>query len=380
MKFKKIVVLDKIILSERQWGDLRSLANEVVEYSGLTPHQVAEKLAHEQGTDPGAVCFTALALEQTTEEELCRRLAGADAVITCWTNIPDNVLRANPQIEYIGFWTNLVNHRINLRLAEEMGIKVTYIPDYGTTAVSEYVFSLLHEMNRRVAKQGKDTVSGKWPYELLKTALHVPSVEAIPYRTLKGKTLGIVGFGRIGQSVARIARGYDMNVLYFSLHRKTELENKGVQYRGLDEVLKCSDIVTVHLPPYANVDSAGRVTIRVSVDDRAPYQPENAPESEDRPIIDRTKVALLKDGAIFLNTSAGRLVDETAVLDAAENGKIRVALDVYRASPDKGHIKRIIQKYGEGRNVFTFRGGWLTYESVLFKGDSLIRQIQEFSR
>ena len=376
MKFKKIVILDKIILSDSQWATLRSLADEVVEYSGLTPAQVAVKLAEEQGVDPGAVCFTALAVEQTTEEELVRRLSGADAVITCWTNIPDAVLRANQQIKYVGFWTNLVNHRINLDLAKEMGIKVTYIPDYGTTAVAEYVFSLLHEMNRRVAKQAKDTARGKWPYELLKTALYIPSVTAIPYNTLEGKTLGVIGFGRIGQRVARIAYGYGMNVIYYSLHRKVELENASVQYRTLEEVLCQSDVVTVHLSPYANVDPNGRI----SIDDHAPDCPENQPEAKDHPVMSKDKIALLKDGAIFINTSAGRLVDEDALLAEAEKGRLRIALDVYRSNPDKKRIQRIIQKHGEGRNVFTFRGGWLTYESVLFKGDSLVGQIEEFIR
>jgi glycerate dehydrogenase len=373
-KFKKIVILDKIILSESQWTLLRTLVEDVVEYSGLTPKQVAEKLAKEQGTDPGAVCFTALALEAVTEAELNRRLAGADAVITCWTNIPETVLRANPQIRYIGFWTNLVNHRINLALAEEMGIQVTHIPDYGTTAVAEYVFALIQEMYRRVAKQAKDTASGKWPYELLKTALYIPSVDAIPYHTLEGKKLGIVGFGRIGQRVARIALGYGMRVTYNSLHRKVDLEHAMLRYSPLDEILSEADIVTVHLSPYVNVDPHGRI----SLDDHAPDCPENRPESKDAPVLTREKVSLLKNGAIFINTSAGRLVDEEALLDEAESGRLRIALDVYRSNPNKKRIQQIIRRFGEGRNIFTFRGGWFTYESVLFKGDRLIQQMLKF--
>jgi glycerate dehydrogenase len=373
-KFKRIVSLDRIILSEEQWARLRTLAEEVIEYSGLTPKQVAEKLAKEQGSDPGAVCFTALALEEVTAAELKRRLERADAVITCWTNIPDKVLQANPQIRYIGFWTNLVSHRINLDLTEKMGIRVTYIPDYGTIAVAEYVFAIIQEMYRRVAKQAKDTASGKWPYELLKTALYVPSIDAIPYRTLEGKTLGIIGFGRIGQHVAQIATGYGMQVVYYSLHRKIGLEGGLVNYSPLDDVLSKSDIVTVHLSPYANVDPLGRI----SIDDYAPDCPENSPEGRDYPILSKEKISLLRDGAIFINTSAGRLIDEEALLDEAESGRLRVALDVYRSNPNKKRIQRIIQKHGEGRNVFTFRGGWFTYESVLFKGDSLIKQMQSF--
>lgn len=374
--FKKLVILDKIILSEPQWAALRLMADEVVEHSGLTPKQLAEKLAKEQGADPGAVCFTALALEQITEHELNARLAGADAIVSCWTNIPDAVLRNNPQIKYVGFWTNLVQHRINLKLAEEMGIRVTYIPDYGTIAVAEYTFALLLELMRSAVRQASDTASGKWPYELLKTSLYVPSVDAIPYHTLCGKSIGIIGFGRIGQQVAQIALGFGMEVSYYSKSRKTDWESRGVEFKTLDEILKISDIVTVHLSPYANIDPLGRV----SIDDHAPDCPEQGPKTDDVPIISKEKLALLKDGTIFINTSAGRLVDENSLLDEAMSGRIRVAVDVYRNNPDKKRIQSVISRHGKDRNIFTYRGGWLTYESVLKKGDSLIDQAGKFLR
>ena len=372
--FKKMVILDKIILSEPQWSILKSLAEEVVEYSGLTPKQLMAKLAEEQGVDPGAVCFTALALEQITEKELNDRLSGADAIVSCWTNIPDSVLLANPQIKYIGFWTNLVQHRINLDLAQKMGIKVTYIPDYGTIAVAEYTFALLLEMLRNTAKQAADTTSGKWPYELLKTSMYVPSIDAIPYHTLYGKEIGIIGFGRIGQHVAQIAMGFGMKVSYFSKTRKQDWENKGVEYKTIDELLKNSEIISVHLSPYANIDPMGRV----SIDDHAPDCPEQGPKIEDTPVISKEKLALLKDGSIFINTSAGRLVDEDALFEEITSGRIRVAMDVYRSNPDKKKIQQVIRLNGKGRNIFTYRGGWLTYESVLKKGDSLVEQMRGF--
>jgi len=367
-KFKKLVILDKIILSEDQWKRLRSLADEVVEYAGLTPAQVTEKLQIEQAHDPGAVCFTALAMEEVSEQELNKRLSGADAVITCWTNIPDEVLRKNPQIRFIGFWTNLVNHRINLELAKEMGIEVTSLPDYGTTAVAEYVFSMLHTLYRMPSRQTKDVASGKWVYELLKTSLFVPKMDAIPYHTFEGKTIGIIGFGRIGQKVARIATGYSMNVLYYSLHRKEELESKYVRYADLKTLLQTSDIVTLHVSPYANVDHEGHI----SIDDRmSQYKKEYG-----RPIIGREEMSLIRDGCIFVNTSAGRLVDEDALFEEAESGRIRIAADVYRSNPPRKRIQQIIKKFGQWLHLFTLRGGWFTYESVLLKGDTLIAQMR----
>jgi len=349
-QFKKLVILDKIILSEIQWKLLRDMAEEVVEYSGLSQKQVEDKLIEEHGTAKGAVCFSQFAVEHTTEEELNKRLFRADAVITCWTNIPDAVLKANPQIKYIGFWTNLVNHRINLKLAEEMNIVVTSIPDYATIAVSEYVFALLYEMFRRVAKQAKDTVRGKWLYELLKTAHFVPSIDQIPYHTLAGKKIGIIGLGRIGQQVAYLALAYGMEVTYFSPHRKKDWEDKGVKYLPLEEILKSSDIVTIHMSSY----------------------------SDEKYNITKEKISLLKDEAIFINTSAGRLVDEDALIIEAESGRISIAIDVYRSNPERKRIQNIINKHGEGKNIFTYRGAWLTQESVMRKGDSLIKNIREF--
>ncbi|MES2409699.1 MAG: NAD(P)-dependent oxidoreductase [Patescibacteria group bacterium] len=368
-KFKKLVILDKIILSDGQWSVLRNLAEEIIEYDGLTYKQVIQKLEIEQIRKGKSkdVCFTEFAVEYTSEEELNRRLSGADAVITCWTNIPDKVTLSNPQLRYIGFWTNLVSHRINLDLAKKKNIVVTYIPDYGTIAVAEYVFALILEMSRRVAKQAKDTMSGKWPYELLKTALYVPNVTDINYHTLCGRKLGIIGLGRIGQQVAKIAEGFGMEIAYFSEHHKEDWEKRGVKYLMLNDLMKWSDIVTVHLSPYA-----GATPSLISVDEGV--QKNDLQEA----FISKENIALLKTGSIFINTSAGRLIDEDALLNEAESGRIQVILDVYKSNPDRKRIQKIIQKYGEGRNIFTFRGGWLTQESIIRKGESLISNIKEF--
>jgi lactate dehydrogenase-like 2-hydroxyacid dehydrogenase len=89
-------------------------------------------------------------------------------------------------------------------------------------------------------------------------------------------------------------------------------------------------------------------------------------------------LALLKDGALLINTSAGRLLEEDALFEEVLSGRIRVAIDVYRNNPNKKHIQAVISRHGKDRNIFTYRGGWLTYESVLKKGDSLIEQAGKF--
>lgn len=372
--FNKVVILDRILLTEAQWAELRSLTNEVVEFSGLKPDELVKKLAEEQRLDPGAVCFTQLALEQVTETELNRRVDGADAVITCWTNIPDTILRSQPQLRYVGFWTNLVEHRINLVLAKELGIKVTYIPDYGTTAVAEYTFAMLMELLRKPAKQAHDTRSGKWPYELLKNSLYVPTVSTIPYHCLEGMKLGIIGYGRIGERVARIARGFGMEISYHSRKRRPEIETNSIAYRELDELFAWSDVVTIHLSPYTSADPLGRI----SIDDHAVDCPEHEPANRDVPVISRKLIGKLRDGAIFINTSAGRLVDEEALLDEAESGRIRVAVDVYKRLPERKRIQKICAKHPESYHLFTYRGGWFTQEAITSKGESLLSQMKQF--
>lgn len=372
-KLRKLVILDRLVLTETQWTALRSAADEVVEFSGLRPEEVVKELAAEQRLDVGAVCFTALAIQQATEAELMKRLEGADGVVTCWTNLPDAVLRANPQLRYVGFWTNLVNHRINLELAAELGITVTHIPDYGTQAVAEWTFAVLLELARGVAQQAAKTLQGSWVYELIKRALYIPDPSGVPYFHLKGRQLGLIGFGRIGQAVAEIALGFGMSVTYWSRQRRPEWEACGVAYAAVDEIMRRSDVVSLHLSPYANAGADGHI----SIDDHAPDCPERDGE-ELVPVITRERLALLRDGAIFINTSAGRLVDEEALLEEAESGRIRIAADVWRSSPDRKRLKRIESRHGKGYHCFTYRGGWFTRDAITFKGEELVRQLREF--
>ena len=344
-KFNRLVVLDRIILLEEQWKRLRCYAIEVVEFSGLNPHELLRKLHEEMEEDPKPMCWTQLAVEQVTNEELKRRLSGADAVITCWTNIPDDVLRANPQIRYIGFWTNLAAHRINLNLAREMGIYVTYIPDYGTDSVAEMTFCGMLAIARKLLRSHHDTLRGSWPYELIKTGKYVPRVDQIPQRLLKGKLLGIVGFGRIGKRVAEIALAFQMRVQYWSRHRHPDWEARGVSYVELDELFSTSDIVSIHLSPYA-------------------------PEK----IISADLLHRLKDGAIFINTSAGRLVDQEALLDELKRGRIYAYLDVYEGLPPR----KVLKQLNTYDNIFTYRSGWYTQEAITYKGEALLKNIEDF--
>jgi glycerate dehydrogenase len=344
-RLKRLVVLDRIILLKRQWEELRSMADELVEYAGLDPREIMRRLEKEADQVQAPMCWTQLAQEEMTVKELNNRLAGADAVITCWTNIPDEVLLANPQLRYVGFWTNLVDHRVNLELAAQRGIQVTYIPDYGTDSVAEMTFAGMLAVNRRLMDTVNDTRRGSWTYELLKTGKRVPTIEQIPQRMLRGKKLGVLGFGQIGQRVAELAMAFKMEISYWSRKRRPDWEQRGVRFRELDELFSWTDILSVHLSPYG------------------PAQ-----------VVSRERLALLRDGGIFVNTSAGRLVDQEALWDELRSRRINAYIDVYENLPPR----KIIAELMSQNNVFTYRAAWFTQEAVTYKGDRLVENLREW--
>jgi len=344
-QLKRLIVLDPIVLTRDQWSRLGALAEHLVEFHGLSADEILARLEKDMDANPAPMCWTQLAQENVTEKVLLERLEGADGVITCWTNIPDSILNQCQDLRYIGFWTNMAAHRINLGLAQQKGMHVTYVPDYGTESVAEMTFAGLLAVTRKILSNAKDTQRGKWPYELLKTGSFVPPVEAIPQRMLRDKTLGIIGFGRIGRRVAEIALAFGMKVQYWSRNHYEEWEQKGIKYRELDDLFATSDVVSLHLSPYA-------------------------PEK----IVSADRIRMLHDGAIFVNTSAGRLVDQDALLTELENRRLYAFLDVYEGLPPRRRFKNIDMQ----DNLFTYRAGWFTQEAITAKGDALIWNLELF--
>lgn len=344
-RLRKLVVLDRIILLQRQWDELRSLADEVVEYGGLDPKEIMRRLQDEADQAEAPMCWTQLAQEELTVAELNDRMRDADGVITCWTNIPDQVLLANPQLRYLGFWTNLADHRVNMELARSRNVHVTYIPDYGTDSVAEMTFAGLLAVSRHLVGTVQDTKRGSWAYELLKMGKRVPSVEHIPQRLLHGKKLGLLGFGLIGQRVAEIAQAFRMDVAYWSRHRRVDHEDKGARFLEIDDLFRWADVLSVHLSPYGPVR-----------------------------IVSRERLEMLRDGAIFINTSAGRLVDQEALWHELQSGRINAYIDVYETLPPRKTIGELMSR----NNVFTYRAGWFTQEAVTYKGDRLVSHLHDY--
>jgi len=344
-RFKRLVVLDPILLLDEQWKKLRSFASEVVEFAGLNPTEILTKIYKEMEEDPKPMCWTQLAQEHVTIEELNKRIQGADAIITCWTNIPNEIILQNPHLRYIGFWTNLANHRVNYKLAKDRNIFVSMIPDYGTDSVAELTFSGILAVSRKLLLSHRNTLRGKWPYELLKTGQYVPKVNDIPQRILRDKLIGIIGLGRIGQRVAEIAQAFRMQVKYWSRKKHPKWDSIGLEFLNLEEIFRVCDIISIHLSPYA-------------------------PEK----IINSDLIKSLKDGAIFVNTSAGSLVDQEILFQELLTGRIFAFLDVYTGLPPR----KIIKNINTLENLFTYRSGWYTQEAITYKGEYLINNIKNF--
>ena len=185
---------------------------------------------------------------------------------------------------------------IDHKYAEEKGIKVMNTPRASSDAVAELALAHMLSCARFISVAGHTMREGKWEKKAYK------GIE------IHGKTLGIVGFGRIGQALGRMAKGMGMNVIAFDIFHIPGIEEQtGINYVEMDELLAKSDFISVHAP---------------AVDGGA--------------IINAANIAKMKDGVVIINTSRGTNVDEAALLDALNSGKVYAAgLDVWAEEPSK---------------------------------------------
>jgi D-lactate dehydrogenase len=176
---------------------------------------------------------------------------------------------------------------IDLEECRKRGITVCNVPDYGSHVIAEHVFALLLGTLRHIAEADKRVEGGMFDYHGLRGI------------ALRGKTIGIVGTGKIGRRVAQIAHGFGMRMLAVDLSRTTELTDLlGLQYVELPELLSRSDVITLHLPATKEAEH----------------------------IIDAKAIAQMKDGVILVNTARGSLIDSHALLSGLKSGKISYAL------------------------------------------------------
>ena len=237
----------------------------------------------------------------TDEAEAIARIGDAEIVFTNKTPITRKVLDARPGIRFISLLATGYNC-VDYAYAREKGIPVTNVPTYGTASVGQFAIALLLEICHHIGHHDASVHAGNWERCADWCYWDYPLIE------LDGKTMGIIGFGRIGQTTGRIARAMGMEVLAYDSH-PSDAGRAIAEYVDLDALLSRSDVVALHCPLF--------------------------PETEG--IINRETIAKMKDGAILLNNSRGPLVVEQDLADALNAGKLAAAgLDVVSTEPIRG--------------------------------------------
>lgn len=234
----------------------------------------------------------------TDKNEIIERIGDAEAILTNKTPIDEEVLAAVPQLKYIGVVATGYNV-VDIAAARKHGIPVTNIPAYGTDAVAQATFALLLEIANQVGLHNQSVHQGDWQNSIDFTYWKTPLME------LRGKTIGLIGYGEIAQATAKIAHAFNMNVIYWN-HREKEPQAKWAQQVSLETLYQQADVISLHVPQTAETEQ----------------------------MVNREAIQQLKDGVILLNTARGGLLDEAAVAEALNNGKIYAAgVDVVSTEP-----------------------------------------------
>lgn len=239
------------------------------------------------------------AYDRTPADEIVSRIGDAEAVFTNKTPLSKEMLEACPSIKWVGVLATGYNV-VDVEAAKEMNIPVCNVPTYGTTAVAQYVFALLLELCHHVGEHDKTVKAGDWSACPDFCYWNYPLVE------LAGKNMGIIGLGRIGYTVAKIANAFGMKVLAYDDQKNSSLENDMLKYVSLDELLAESDVISLHCPLFESTKG----------------------------IINKEAIEKMKDGVMIVNTSRGPLIVEEDLKDALNSGKVAgAASDVVSTEP-----------------------------------------------
>ena len=275
----------------------------------------------------------------TDEAEIARRIGGASVVITNKTPITRGVLERCPSVRYISVLATGYNV-IDCAAAREKGIPVSNVPAYGTDVVGQFAIALLLEICHHIGAHSEAVRQGRWEHSTDWCFWDYPLME------LAGKTMGIIGFGRIGQKTGTIAKALGMEVLAYSPH-ESESGRAIAQYTDLDTLLAKSDVISLHCPLFP----------------------------ETREIINRETIAKMKDGVIILNNSRGPLIAEQDLADALNSGKVYAAgLDVVGEEPIRGDNPLLRAK----NCIITPHISWASRESRQRILDCTVKNVKAF--
>ncbi len=303
----KIVILDQNTLEDLSWESLHKLGDVTIYMD--TPDECIE--------------------ERTIE---------ADIVITNKTVINRAVIEAAKNLKYIGVTATGYNI-VDTQAASERGVVVTNVPAYGTDAVAQYVMAAILFHSNRIDLHSESVKNGDWMKNGNFSYWLRPLVE------VAGKTVGIIGFGKIGYRVMELCRAFNMNILVYNRSKK-ERED-GFKYSSLNEIYEKSDYISMHLPLTAETEK----------------------------IINEEALLKMKENAVFINSSRGGLVDEEALIRVLESGHLAMAiLDAVSEEPIKDENKLL----GIDRCIITPHYAWAPTETRQRLVTTVIQNIKAF--
>ncbi|APC41600.1 D-2-hydroxyacid dehydrogenase [Clostridium estertheticum] len=237
--------------------------------------------------------------DRTSFDEIVDRAYDCEIILTNKTPLGMDTLKKLPKIKYIGVLATGYNV-VDAKAAKEMGIIVTNTPAYGTNSVAQFVFALLLEICHHVGEHNEVVRKGAWTNSKDFCFWNYPMIE------LAGKTMGIIGMGRIGVVTSTIAQAFGMNVLAYNPSKKESLISDTFKYVELDQLYEGADVISLHCPLF----------------------------EETKGIINKESIKKMKDGVIIINTSRGPLIVEEDLAQALNSGKVAgVGLDVMSVEP-----------------------------------------------
>jgi len=237
--------------------------------------------------------------DRTPVEQIYERAKDATIVLTNKTPISAQLINQIPSLKYIGVLATGYNV-VDIEAARQKGVLVTNVPGYGTKSVVQLTFALLLELCLHVQLHSDAVMKGKWARAADWCFWDYPLIE------LAGKTLGIIGFGAIGQQVADVATAFDMTVIASSRTKTDQSHRKNFKWTSLEELLPSSDVISIHAPL----------------------------TTETRGLINKESLSKMKSTAFLLNTSRGPIIIDQDLADALNQNVIAGAgIDVLSVEP-----------------------------------------------
>ena len=237
--------------------------------------------------------------DRTPADKVVERAEGAEVIFTNKTPVGEEALNQLPSLKYIGVLATGYNI-VNTEVAKAKGIVVANVPGYGTTSVVQMTFALLLELCLHVQRHSDAVREGKWSRSADFCFWDYPLIE------LSGKTIGIIGFGNIGQQVGDVATAFGMKIIGNSRHRHDQLHRKNFRWAEVPELLRESDVVSIHCPLFP----------------------------ETKGLINKVSLKSMKSSAFLLNTSRGPIIVDEDLADALNNDVIAGAgIDVLSTEP-----------------------------------------------